>query len=376
MKIAMVAANFTAEDADQLRRAMASFRNFGTVSKFRDKLIEGMVKNGYERDFAERVFKQIEGFGDYGFPESHAASFALLVYVSSWLKCHYPAAFACALLNSQPMGFYAPSQIVGDAKTHGVPILPVDINHSFWDCSLEAGALRLGFRQISGFSAKDTEKLVAARGPGFASPAALWRQSGLPAAALTKLADADAFGSLGLTRRQALWAVRAFTAPPPPLFAALEQTREPTVTLPIMNLPEQVVADYVHLKLSLKAHPVGLMRDALAQRRVVPASGVPGHKGRVTVAGLVLVRQQPGTASGVIFMTVEDETGVANIVIWPHVMEKNRLAVLGSRMVEIEGRVQQEDNVTHIIAEKITDRSAWLDALAGPYFKPASREFH
>ena len=376
MKIAIVAAGFTPDEADQLCRAMASFRHIGTLSRFHDKLIDGMVAKGYQPEFAARVFRQIEGFGDYGFPESHAASFAHLVYVSAWLKCHHPAVFACALLNSQPMGFYAPAQIVGDARAHGVRVLPVDVNHSDWDCTLESGSLRLGLRQISGFARKDADALLAARGTLYASPAQLGRRAGLAAAALTRLADADAFTSLGLSRRQALWAARACTAPPPPLFAALEDSREAEVTLPAMALGEQVVEDYAHLRLSLRAHPLSLLRPTLARHRVVPAARLPVCRHRVTVAGLVLVRQRPGTASGVIFMTLEDETGVSNIVVWPHLFESNRIAVLCGRLLQIEGRLQNEDNVIHVLAEKIIDRSAWLDALATPGFRSASRDFH
>jgi error-prone DNA polymerase len=375
MKIAIVAAGFTPDEADQLRRAMASFRHFGTVSRFQDKLTSGMVAKGYQRDFAERVFRQIEGFGDYGFPESHAASFAHLVYVSSWLKCHHPAVFACALLNSQPMGFYAPAQIVGDARAHGVEVRPVDINHSDWDCTIERGALRLGFRQIAGFAQADAERLMAARGSGYSSPAALWRRASLSAAALTRLADADAFTSLDLTRRQALWAVRALTAPPPPLFAALD-AKEPEVTLPRMGLGEEVAEDYSFLRLSLKAHPLALLRERLAREGVMPAARLGTKRGRVAVAGLVLVRQRPGTASGVVFMTLEDESGVANIVVWPTLFEKARLALMCGRLLKIEGRLQNEDGVIHVIAEKAQDYSSWLDELAGATLRMASRDFH
>jgi error-prone DNA polymerase len=377
MKIAIVAAGFTPDEADQLRRAMASFRHFGTVSRFQDKLISGMVAKGYSPDFAERVFRQIEGFGDYGFPESHAASFAHLVYVSAWLKCRHPAVFACALLNSQPMGFYAPAQIVGDARAHGVRVLPVDINHSEWDCTLEEdGALRLGFRQISGFPREAANRLIAARGEAFPSPTALWRRSGLSAALLTRLADADAFTSLGLSRRQALWAVRALTAAPLPLFAALEENREAEVSLPAMALGEQVVEDYTHLRLSLKAHPLSLLRERFALEKVVPAAGLASRQGRVAVAGLVLVRQRPGTASGVVFLTLEDETGVSNIIVWPKLFEAARLPLMAGRLLRIEGRLQKEDGVIHIVAERVTDRSDWLDGMADPRFRAASRDFY
>jgi error-prone DNA polymerase len=371
MKIAIVAAGFTPDEADQLRRAMASFRHLGTVSRFQDKLIEGMVAKGYQRDFAERVFRQIEGFGDYGFPESHAASFAHLVYVSAWLKCHHPAIFACALLNSQPMGFYAPAQIVADARKHGVTVRPVDVNHSDWDCSIEDQALRLGLRQISGLARQDAERMLVNRHQPYANPTAL------SAAALTRLADADAFTSMGLSRRQASWAVRALTAPPPPLFAALERSNEAEITLPTMSLAEQVVEDYAHLRLSLKAHPLSLLRAAFDREGVVPSARLGARRGKTRVAGLVLVRQRPGTASGVVFLTLEDESGVVNVIIWPTLFETARRAIMGGRLLQIEGKLQHQDGVTHLIAERVIDRSLWLDQLAEPNFKSAgSRDFH
>jgi len=378
MQIAMVAANFSPGEADGLRRSMAAFRRDGSVDKYRDRLIEGMVANKYERDFAERLFKQIEGFGDYGFPESHAASFAILVYISAWIKCHYPAVFACALLNSQPMGFYAPAQIVRDARDHGVPVLSPDFNHSLWDNTLEDGALRLGFRQITGFSEADAKTLLKTRGAGYASPEDLWRRSGLDAAALRRLADADAFGSIGLPRRQALWAVRALGAALPPLFARIGLGREHPVVLPKMTMGEQVVEDYAHLRLSLKTHPLALMRRALAVENIVPARELEGRGDgrRVTVEGLVLVRQRPGTASGVIFVTLEDETGVCNVVVWPHLFEKARAAVLTGRLLRIAGKLQIEDGVVHLVAEKILDRTAELTRLSGAGLKTSSRDFH
>jgi len=377
MKIAMVAAGFSAEEADGLRRAMASFRNFGTVTRYETKLIEGMVANGYERDFAERVYNQIKGFGDYGFPESHAASFAHLVYVSAWLKCHYPDAFACALLNSQPMGFYQPAQIVRDAREHGVEVLPPDINESLWDNRLTEGALRLGFRQIAGFSAKDAEALLKARGAGYSSAEALWRRSRLASAALTRLADADAFNSVGLSRRPALWTVRALAEPPAPLFALLEAAPEQEVILPKMDIGEQVVEDYAHLRLSLKAHPLSLMRRDLAGIGVVPAAELARtRRKKANVAGLVLVRQQPGTASGVIFLTLEDETGVVNVVVWRRVYEQARAAILRGRLLQVGGALQIEDGVIHLVAETIHDRTAWLTRLSGTGLKTSSRDFH
>ncbi len=386
MKLAIVAGGFTPAEADQLRRAMATFRHTGTVAVFRDKLIEGMAARGYDREFAQRVFQQIEGFGNYGFPESHAASFALLVYVSAWLKCHHPEAFACALLNSQPMGFYAPAQIVRDAAQHGVAIRPVDVNASDWDNSLEpAGdgrpALRLGFRQVGGLARRHAEALVAARGAGYDSPHALWRRAGLDRAALEALAEADAFGSLGLRRREALWAVRAFTAEPPPLFAAAgveAPAAGPPVALPAMSLGEEVVEDYARLRLSLKAHPLALLRDRLARLGIAPAARLQQrHGGRIAVAGLVLVRQRPGSASGVIFMTIEDETGVANVVVWPATFEAHRPVVLGSRLLRVDGRLQREGAVIHVVAERLTDLSALLCGLTpdGQALTASSRDF-
>jgi error-prone DNA polymerase len=377
MKIAMVAADFSAEEADGLRRSMASFRHYGTVTRYRDKLIDGMVKKGYERDFAERVFKQIEGFGDYGFPESHAASFAHLVYVSAWIKCHYPDAFACALLNSQPMGFYAPAQIVRDAREHGMTVLPPDINRSHWDNRLEGGALRLGFRQISGFAARDADALIKARGEGYASAEALWRRAYLDQGALTRLADADAFNSVGLSRRPALWVVRALATPPPPLFAGTEAAPDQKVVLPAMDISEQVVEDYAHLRLSLKAHPLSLMRRGLAGIGIVPAADLPrrGRK-KTMVAGLVLVRQQPDTAAGVIFLTLEDETGIVNVVVWRRIFQQARVAVISGRLLQVSGPLQVEAGVIHLVAETIVDRTSWLTSLSGQGLKTSSRDFH
>ena len=394
MKIAIVAAGFTPAEADRLRRAMATFRHTGTIHGFRTKLVEGMVARGYERDFAERCFKQIEGFGEYGFPESHAASFALLVYVSAWLKCHYPAAFACALLNSQPMGFYAPAQIVRDAREHGVEVRPVDVNASLWDCTLEpAGrggrmALRLGFRQVKGLARDDAERLVVARGGasgGFSDVYGLWRASGLKPAALERLAEADAYRSLGLDRRAALWAVRALGPAPLPLFAHAEaQARagsnaspaelrsEPAVTLPEMALGEQVLEDYAALRLSLKAHPLALLRGRLGAERIVPAARLArlADGDRARVAGLVICRQRPGTASGVVFVTLEDETGVANIVVWPQVFERFRRVMLGARLMAVTGRLQREGLVIHVVADRLADLSDRLAALAAPEALP------
>ncbi len=378
MKIAIVAAGFTPSEADSLRRAMATFRHVGTIGRFRDKLIEGMVRNGYERGFAERCFRQIEGFGDYGFPESHAASFALLVYVSAWLKCHYPEAFAAAILNSQPMGFYAPAQLVRDAREHGVCVLPADVNHSDWDCTLEAAeggtrpyALRLGFRQIKGMAEASARAIVEARErPNrrpFADPAELRDRGGVAIPVLETLAGADAFGSTGRTRRQALWAVRALGPAPLPLFAAAGEGRtEQAVALPAMSRGEEVSQDYATIRMSLKDHPLALMRDRLAAERVTPAGRLVeiDDGARVTVAGLALVRQRPGTASGVIFVTLEDETGIANLVVWPRVFERYRREVMAARLLRVSGELQREGIVIHVVARRLEDLTPRLRALA------------
>jgi len=400
MRIAIVAAGFSPSEADRLRRAMATFRKNGDIHLFHTKMVEGMVGRGYERAFAERCFKQIEGFGTYGFPESHAASFALLVYVSAWLKCRHPAVFACALLNSQPMGFYAPAQIVRDARDHGVTVLPPDVNRSDWDCTLEADpesaagdtmapdalcrgwpALRLGLRQIKGLSETDAGRLMAARvtGPGradYADPRDIWRRAGVSRGGLEALARGDAFGSLGLTRRAALWAVRALGPEPLPLFAAAgtaETGAEPPVALPEMAIGEQVAEDYAALRLTLKRHPLALLRDRMAAAGAVPAESLTWSRDgqALRVAGLVLVRQRPGSAKGVIFMTLEDETGIANVVVWPDMFERYRREVMAGRLVLVEGRVQRQETVIHLVAARLIDRTADLDSLWGEAADPA-----
>ncbi len=375
MKIAIVAAGFSPSEADRLRRAMATFRKGGVIHAFRDKMIEGMVANGYARDFAERCFKQIEGFGTYGFPESHAASFALLVYVSAWMKCHHPEVFACALLNSQPMGFYAPAQIVRDAREHGVEVLEPDVNRSDWDCSLEPArsrpgmALRLGLRQIRGLPRAEAERLVARRGNGYPDPLSLWRKGEASAAALEALARADAFRSMGLDRREALWAVKGLPRTRPlPLFAAMgeeERGPDPEVRLPRLSESEQVVQDYASLRLSLKAHPLIFLRDELAARGYRPTrelrTAADGR--RLATAGLVLVRQRPGSAKGVIFITIEDETGIANLVVWPKAFETFRPVVLGASLLGVQGRVQRAGAVIHLVADRLVDLSERLATL-------------
>lgn len=395
MQIAITAAKFTPGQADQLRRAMATFKRTGTIHTFEQRMVEGMVNNGYDRDFAVRCFKQIEGFGEYGFPESHAASFALLVYVSSWLKTYYPDVFCAALLNSQPMGFYAPAQLVRDAREHGVRVLPVDINHSDWDSDLEKGghdrdaveprhrgmldviltkkAIRLGFNLVKGLREKEIiDKLVAHRGPGYTSVRDLWLRSGLPRSVLEKLADADAFRSIGLDRRNALWAVKALdeksAAERLPLFEQATQDEfqlEPAVSLPVMLEGEQVINDYRSLTFSLKAHPVSFLRAELSAQGLIESRALataPVGR-RVTVAGLVLVRQRPGSAKGVIFMTIEDETGVANAIVWPKVFEKYRPVIMSARLVKIRGRLQRESEVIHVVAEYIEDMTPMLGLL-------------
>ena len=393
MKIAIVAADFTPSEADQLRRAMATFRHTGTIHTFEEKLVEGMVCKGYERDFAERCFRQIEGFGEYGFPESHAASFALLVYVSAWLKCHYPDVFAAAILNSQPMGFYAPAQLVRDARQHGVEVLPVDVNHSDWDNTLEPRtlesrtfepqghekyALRLGFRQIKGFHANSAKALIDARaalGRDFTDPSEINRLARLTAPVLERLAQADAYASMKLRRRDALWAVRALPPEPLPLFAAGENREDPEVSLPSMAIGEEVTHDYAALRLSLKTHPLALLRDELAATGAVPADSLLHTKDgkRVIVAGLALVRQRPGSASGVIFITLEDETGVSNLVVWPKTFERFRRVVMAARLIKVTGKLQREGIVTHVIADHLEDMTTRLRALAGPDFKSTDR---
>jgi len=453
MKIAIVAAGFTPSEADKLRRAMATFRRVGTIGAFEAKMIEGMAARGYARDFAARCFKQIEGFGEYGFPESHAASFALLVYASAWMKCRYPDAFCASLLNAQPMGFYAPSQIVRDAREHGVEVREADANLSDWDCTLEGAdepfsrcvgepfsratgeggprvsegrmravaagatfeaapcppalirpdfvgppspvarekgfplhrrhaamapdirathAVRLGLRQIIGVREDDMRILIERRGAGYDSIRDLWLRTGLNAAVLERLADADAFRSLGLDRRLALWAVRGLDRVGDqddlPLFSASRPAREhePDARLPPMPLGAHVVEDYRRLSLSLKGHPVAFMRRRLEARGILRsealASVATGK--RVTVAGLVLVRQRPGTAKGVIFMTIEDETGIANIIVWSKVFERLRPIVIGARFVAVTGKLQSEDGVIHLIAERMEDLTPMLGLLS------------
>ncbi|WP_050387108.1 error-prone DNA polymerase [Bradyrhizobium pachyrhizi] len=421
MRIAIEAAHFTSEEANGLRRSMATFRNLGTIGSYEEKLVGNMVARGYSPDFARSCFDQIKGFGSYGFPESHAASFAQLVYISSWLKHHHPDAFCCGLLNSQPMGFYAPAQIVGDARKNGVTVREVDVSHSFAQNTLEERdgkycAVRLGFRQIDGFHWLDedeerlrklqlsfrgtrsvnpesrasgfdaiasprndsvgkedwADRIVAARNRRpFTSLEDFARDTGLPKRALILLADADAFRSLGLDRREALWVVRRLPDDVPlPLFEAAtarEQPDEGAKPLPEMPRPEQVVADYQTIRLSLKGHPMEFLRDTFTKERVVACHTInqSNDRRRVRCAGVVLVRQRPGSAKGVVFMTLEDETGIANIVVWPKVMEQYRKEVMGARLILVEGYIQSSpEGVTHLVAQRMTDRSHDLIGLA------------
>lgn len=394
MKIAIVAAGFTPGEADKLRRAMATFRRVGTIGAFRTKLVEGMAARGYDRDFAERCFRQIEGFGEYGFPESHAASFALLVYASCWLKCHYPDVFAAAILNSQPMGFYSAAQLVRDAREHGVAVLPPDVNRSAHDGLLETGEgrdpsrlhprhaemaddirsrfdVRLGLRQVTGFGERDSVALLAARdgGEGYRDVRDLWLRSGLSRGAVERLADADCFRSAGLDRRAALWQARALAGAAArhglPLFdaaGAADPQREAATALPVMPAGEHVVQDYRHLSLSLKGHPAAFVRGELAASGHIRSRDVEaaGNGAAVAVAGLVMVRQRPGSAKGVVFMTLEDETGVANVIVWPKVFAKFRAVVMGARFVSVAGVVQTADGVTHVVARRLADATPML----------------
>jgi error-prone DNA polymerase len=377
MRVAIECAGFTPGEADQLRRAMATFKFTGGVSRFRDKLVDGMVERGYDKEFAERTFSQLEGFGSYGFPESHAASFALIAYASSWMKCWHPDVFCAALLNAQPIGFYAPAQIVRDARDHGVEVRPVCVNASRWDCTLEPVgddkfAVRLGFRQVRGLANKDGAEIVAARADRpFESVDDLWRRADVPVASLVQLAEADAMReSLGLARREALWALKALRDAPLELFAAaaqreartIEEVRETAVSLRPMTSGGEVVEDYRHVGLTLRRHPASFLRADLAKRRIVTcADAMSARDGkRLATAGLVLVRQKPGSAKGVMFITIEDETGIANLVIWPSLYERQRRIILAAGMFAAQGRVQREGEVVHLVAQHLTDLSADL----------------
>lgn len=382
MRVAMVCAGFTGGEADQLRKSMATFKFTGGVSRFKEKLVSGMVRNGYTAEFAEKTFSQLEGFGSYGFPESHAASFALIAYASSYIKCHFPEVFCASLINSQPMGFYAPAQIVTDARKHGVEVRPVCINRSRWDCTLERigntdrHAVRLGMRMVKGLAAADAARIVAARMmTDFDSVDDAWRRSGVPAEALVQLAEADAFRpSLKLERRDALWAIKALRDEPLPLFAAaaereertIAEQQEPEVALRQMTDGHNVIQDYSHTGMTLRDHPLAFLRKDLEKRNIVTCEqAMSARDGQwVYAAGLVLVRQKPGSAKGVMFITIEDETGVANVVVWPKLFEKRRRVVLGASMMAINGRVQREGDVVHLVAQQLLDLSGDLSGLA------------
>ncbi len=377
MQVAIVCAGFTPGEADQLRRSMATFKFTGGVSHFKDKLIEGMVANDYDREFAERTFSQLEGFGSYGFPESHAASFALVAYASAWMKCHHPDVFCASLLNAQPMGFYAPAQVVRDAREHRVLVRPVCVNASRWDCTLERRAdggpgyaVRLGLRMVKGLANEHGAQLVAHRGDDtYTSVEEIWQRTGIPAAMLERLAEADAFQVLGLDRRAALWEVRGLADTVLPLFAAADgqgrpspELVEPFVPLRPMKEVREVVEDYRSVGLSLGRHPVAFLRAELRTRGMVTCNDVRrGRDGRrVVVPGSVLVRQKPGSAKGVMFITIEDETGVANLVLWADRFEKQRRLVLSAGMIACHGRVQREGEVVHVVTDHLEDLSGLL----------------
>ena len=374
MKIAIDAARFSPKEANELRKAMATFRSRGTIELLQQKMVGRMTERGYDPEFAQRCFNQIKGFGEYGFPESHAASFAKLVYVSSWMKCHYPAAFACALLNSQPMGFYAPAQIVCDAREHGVEVRPVDVNYSDWDCTLEPDnkgfALRLGLRQVDGMRQDAALRIMAVREEPFADVGDLKTRAQLDRGIIGKLAAADAFRSCGIDRRGALWQAQGLRdAPALALFEHAEaagEGAEPEVYLPAMAQAEHVVADYQTLRLSLKAHPMSFFRSSLKSQGFASTHNLihMGHGQRVSLAGLVLVRQKPGSAKGVCFITLEDEDGVANLVIWPKLFEHYRALIMTSRLLVLHGRVQTDGRVIHVVVDRLEDRTARLDTLA------------
>jgi error-prone DNA polymerase len=375
MRVAIECAGFTPGEADMLRKSMATFKFTGGVSKFKEKLVAGMVANGYEAEFAEQTFRQLEGFGSYGFPESHAASFALIAYASAWLKCWHPDVFCAALLNSQPMGFYAPAQIVRDARDHGVEVRPICANASRWDCTLEPTvdetrfAVRLGLRMVKGLSNAHAAAIVTARARlPFRTIEDLWRRARVPVAALAQIAEADGFRpSLGLARREAIWAIRVLRDEPLPLFAAAadrkaDEKPEPSIALRPMAAGGDVVEDYRHVGLSLRDHPVSFLREDLRRRGIVSCqAAMDARDGRwLAAAGIVLVRQRPGSAKGVMFITLEDESGIANLVVWPKVFEQFRRTILSAGMISVRGRIQREGEVVHLVAQRLTDLSADL----------------
>lgn len=387
MQIAIIGANFTPDEADELRRSLATFRHVGTIQSLEKRFLEGMRSNGYPDDFAERCFNQIKGFGTYGFPEAHAISFANLVYVSAWIKCHYADVFLTALLNSQPMGFYAPAQLVRDAREHGIEIRPIDVNHSYWETTLEPiensslHAVRLGLHMVAGLPEKEAQALVAVRGCGYSTPAEVARRAGCSRRALDRLAQADAFSSMNLGRRQALWKTSALDGKIPPLFAAADLFDDPKADLPSTTASQEVLADYLASGLTLREHPLTFLRSRLKRKRVITAAELkktPAGKA-VLVAGLVLFRQHPQTAKETIFLTIEDETGAANLIVWKRVHEKHHDAVYHGKLLACWGVVQREGQVLHVIARHVWDWSAQLKHLDSEDGAPAlpvrSRDF-
>jgi DNA polymerase III alpha subunit len=382
MQVCMIAAGFSAGEADDMRRAMAAWRRKGGVDKFYDRVVQGMVDRHYEREFAEGIFRQIQGFGDYGFPESHAFGFALLAWFSAWLKCHEPAAFLAALLNSQPMGFYAPAQLVQDARRHGVVVLPVDVSTSDWDCTLEATAqtsvptpaVRLGLRLVQGLSAATAGRLIQARGQQpWQDVQDLALRADLEPRELQTLARADALRSLAGHRREQIWAASVPRAGARGSLLHQAPVQEAQLSLPEAPEVEAVRIDYASTGLSLRQHPVALLRERLRRQGVRSAAELARTPdGRVVRAcGLVIGRQQPGTAKGTVFVTLEDETGPVNVIVWKDVRDSHRAALLGSRLLAVVGRWQQRDGVAHLLARRLIDASALLGAL-----QAKSRDFH
>jgi error-prone DNA polymerase len=374
MQLAVVAAGFTPGEADQLRRSMAAWRRKGGLEAFDRKLLEGMAANGLPESFAQRIITQIQGFGEYGFPESHAASFALLVYASAWLKCHYPAAFLCGLLNSQPMGFYSPSMLIQDARRHGVIVLPPDVSCSDWDNRLEANStVRLGLREIRGFSQAVAERIATVHREKcpFSSVADLASRAALQRRDLDLLARADALQSLAGDRRQAAWAATAAVVQGD-LFDGLPLS-ESKVLLQAASEGENLVADYRSLGLSLRRHPLSLLRGQLSQRRFMAADeiGRAGHRALIRAAGIVVGRQRPGTATGIVFVTLEDESGLVNVVVHPQLVEQQRSELLGASLLGVYGQLQRAGDVVHLVAKRLVDLSAWLGRL-----ETVSRDFH
>jgi error-prone DNA polymerase len=372
MQLAVVAAGFSPGEADRLRRSMAAWKRKGGLEPFEQRLVQGMLERGYRREFAEAIYRQILGFGEYGFPESHSASFALLVYVSAWLKCHHPAAFCAALLNSQPMGFYAPAQLVQDARRHGVAVRPPEVGASDWDCTLEAGALRLGLRMVGGLSEAAAGRIAAARAAGpVASVEDLARRAALDRRDLRCLAEGGALAALAGHRRQAHWAVAG-------LRPAADILREAPLDEALPRLPapgegEDIVTDYASLGLTLGRHPLALLRERLQRLKLMPAEALRErpHGSTVRAAGLVTCRQRPDTASGVVFVTLEDETGTVNVVVWRDLVERQRRELLGARLLAVQGTIERDGEVVHLIARRLTDHSRLLGDLLA-----RSRDFH